>query len=1163
EKLILESLKNGDGLIWRRHEKPIETKFDIKFVQFCEDQISQADEVSFSESIAFVHLFFVYVSSADEYRTQIRHRISEWFGMLNKAGNSQWLIIFDSTKAKEKKNRGSVMEKIKSDFSKHQEKLIEISDTVPSSSTDVSSRFLACFLSSLDKFLANYERSYAQLKGNWESDDWSISAFVNQQFNLCRFYWNLGLYDCVLGELDKIDLLITEIIYSSTETRPTWLNSLSASGYGPSCPLLRMLMHVEGVADNVSLIELRTFLLANQILSLFYIYNSRSLKAASSTPTSSGGNENNGKSILSNDFATILLRYAHACTQKIGNENIELGVKNDDILSQAWQVLLSTDVLELCQYFIELDALQNSTGYICQLLCLKCNNLDSLYHSPPSSRTALALWIKTTVGQRNADVLGRATAEALNILRRTFVDRTDLEGSPDQGRSLEQFYEDSLLEAIKLLRIYSWEKAADGFMKKLFDCYRENGNTNEAKILYLKLLKRIFNDCRVLSLLLYYCKLGVDEYEIELKEDRELWVNVLLVLVLGSELKEDRETYGQRMLHEAEKEQEKLKKYNFAFGCPLKFPLQVLKVSDNFLSTLLTSSIKFNVTLTNAFDFSIPNCKIKAVFKKLTKIAIEPLNPSFVASLSSTDAHSRCACPTIGLLGKESNPNAILQSSIDTIEDDSIFFKAMNGTIENGNNLISLKPGKNEINFYGIAFPVGCFVLNHFEIEIAKSLTFFLHFQKEISQIATLDNIFLSVDVRKPVVKAKIVPDKLIAGIAQKIILEVTAGTTSVMKSNPLIVSFEGDSNLMEFQGSSGKWTKSISLNVPDLQPYDTEILEIFLCLSLDQMHYSAEDSLIMRRQIKVEWLDQTWLIDLSFTPIMSLKMSTTIIEQRVLFSVDIKRTDSLDFLDLCLQSAELLQHQSIAKPPIPAKLINSKLQNIAAHSLHRIVWELPPSKVDKSIPIKHLLTLKYNFEKKKNCAEGLNGIIPECAIEKDYCFEWKQELPISKAEYDICAQIIADNISLCRVDSECSLVVSLRRMSNHVDSRVIIIIDADSDYWTVNDKIAVVPVKESGVGQTSFTIIPRQIGLLPYPSVYIHQCNPDFNEKDSISDTTALGERLSSYHRLQARQFRVVAARQAAEDSTSQGNTSTTGSIRQALKERSFQRLKKLIDRD
>uniref|UniRef100_A0AC34G4W3 PadR family transcriptional regulator n=1 Tax=Panagrolaimus sp. ES5 TaxID=591445 RepID=A0AC34G4W3_9BILA len=49
-----------------------------------------------------------------------------------------------------------------------------------------------------------------------------------------------------MGELDKIDFLISEIIYSSTDTRPAWLNSLTESGYGPACPLLRLLMHVEG-----------------------------------------------------------------------------------------------------------------------------------------------------------------------------------------------------------------------------------------------------------------------------------------------------------------------------------------------------------------------------------------------------------------------------------------------------------------------------------------------------------------------------------------------------------------------------------------------------------------------------------------------------------------------------------------------------------------------------------------------------------------------------------------------------------------------------------------------------------------------------------------------------------------------------------------------------
>lgn len=30
--------------------------------------------------------------------------------------------------------------------------------------------------------------------------------------------------------------------------------------------------------------------------------------------------------------------------------------------------------------------------------------------------------------------------------------------------------------------------------------------------------------------------------------------------------------------------------------------------------------------------------------------------------------------------------------------------------------------------------------------------------------------------------------------------------------------------------------------------------------------------------------------------------------------------------------------------------------------------------------------------------------------------------------------------------------------------------------------------------GVANFVVIPQQIGLLPYPSVYIHRCNPDYN---------------------------------------------------------------------
>lgn len=38
--------------------------------------------------------------------------------MLNKIETAEWLIVFDSLKAREQKNRGALIERIKSDFAK-------------------------------------------------------------------------------------------------------------------------------------------------------------------------------------------------------------------------------------------------------------------------------------------------------------------------------------------------------------------------------------------------------------------------------------------------------------------------------------------------------------------------------------------------------------------------------------------------------------------------------------------------------------------------------------------------------------------------------------------------------------------------------------------------------------------------------------------------------------------------------------------------------------------------------------------------------------------------------------------------------------------------------------------------------------------------------------
>jgi hypothetical protein len=53
----------------------------------------------------------------------------------------------------------------------------------------------------------------------------------------------------------------------------------------------------------------------------------------------------------------------------------------------------------------------------------------------------------------------------------------------------------------------------------------------------------------------------------------------------------------------------------------------------------------------------------------------------------------------------------------------------------------------------------------------------------------------------------------------------------------------------------------------------------------------------------------------------------------------------------------------------------------------------------------------------------------------------------------------------------------------------VIVALEVDPDQWTLIDKYKVVNVKENGLGQTSFNVVPA-VGYLPYPAVYLHRVN-------------------------------------------------------------------------
>ncbi|KJH51668.1 glycosyl hydrolase family 20, catalytic domain protein [Dictyocaulus viviparus] len=51
------------------------------------------------------------------------------------------------------------------------------------------------------------------------------------------------------------------------------------------------------------------------------------------------------------------------------------------------------------------------------------------------------------------------------------------------------------------------------------------------------------------------------------------------------------------------------------------------------------------------------------------------------------------------------------------------------------------------------------------------------------------------------------------------------------------------------------------------------------------------------------------------------------------------------------------------------------------------------------------------------------------------------------------------------------------------------IVLDADEKLWTLTERAKVLQVKESGLGQIAFSVVPCAAGFLPYPSVSVYSC--------------------------------------------------------------------------
>ncbi|VDN58940.1 unnamed protein product [Dracunculus medinensis] len=228
--------------------------------------------------------------------------------------------------------------------------------------------------------------------------------------------------------------------------------------------------------------------------------------------------------------------------------------------------------------------------------------------------------------------------------------------------------------------------------------------------------------------------------------------------------------------------------------------------------------------------------------------------------------------------------------------------------------------------------------------------------------------------------------------------------------------------------------------------------------------------------------MQRIWKFSLEFLPVMNLNMSTTLLEEKVLFEMQIIRPWD-DTWVMFPKEATLTRMKN--GPQLPAKLLNPKLTEIYPKSSYRIVWILPYSKPSQG-SYEHQIILTYNIMPVK--AEDCD--VPMNIFSRDYLFMDEAFISAKGPSYELCAQLLSSQpgAALCRIDNECDMIISLRSLTNQVET-IMINLDSDPTFWDIRERNKFLCVKESGLGQISFSIIPKMVGFLPYPSINIYCC--------------------------------------------------------------------------
>lgn len=1100
---------------WKRQGRqfpfPLHVRFSLRFSPFDRQLVMNAAHKGW-EKIAFLHIFFMKPSSVEEYRTSTRNEVSEWFALVSQAEGAEWLIIFDSTKAREMKNRGALMERIKSDFAKFTSRILEIHEGSAQCTSGMQLLIQTHLLTALECYVSAEEARLSACKEDYKKLDFNFITYCEDQMVISRLYHSLGVLEHVLAKFDELDALLSLIIgFFSTEiARPKWILESDAR-IGDGCPLLTTMARLETPRESMTPVEMRCLILAHQIMISLRIYDERIRHATENSPS----NELQMKS----DFAAILLRYANHCISAVC-ENIaalKLNVNREEI--QCWTIAFCIEAMQFVGLLTEAAHIEHAAYFLCSLALRKCNAIADLYQHQKGTRSnRLLQWLEKGAETFGDPFHSNAVIELRQIL-----------SNAQQFTHFMQKYHES---SIALLKHFGWKRQSKLLGYQLANFLLASDRVEGALPYLLKFVSGLFRDGSSLLILQKTLLLVVKHLEVASDLYFKELIEFYLILSTRVGTEKEQTVFCKKLLKLfGHNSSGKIRRYsNELPGC---VPVRVC--TDIALPRIIATPgdlVHTNITVFNDLPLPIEKYSVRCVFKRVLSSSVvgrhnAGYRPRFECSFHSIDGISRFGCTSKGdfmFPAKDAIDKSDAHSNVDSDEAQETFaFQLASRQAD------KLHRGSTQLQLVARVCDVGVYLLDYIEVEIMDSLCLYFSWADipEIEGDASRRPVCF-IHRKAPVVDLKPLSGKFVfAGVAQCLDLELCSGSEPVGDSHSTVyITTVNNSDSVEFwNASESKWASCCELIIDRMVANEKRSLAVYVCFFLRDLieQSKGEENHDFVQDISVKWQNNEWTFTIIFRTVINVDTKVSLLEDRVLFEMKLSRPQNDGWL-MIPQEAILLAVGS--EPQVPAKLLNPKLTEIRPLSTFRIVWVLNSGKNESTTPQLHTLKLLYRVKR----TEQLFSEVPEEVFDREYTYEDSIPIAKQKASYELCAQLLSSQPGavLCRIDSACDLIVSLRSLTNRVET-VVIGVDSDARFWTINEKHKLLFIKESGLGQTSFSVVPKMVGFLPYPSVSVFCCHHQRSNSDkstsSRHEQSDFGPLLPSFIRTSGKQVHVLGA--------------------------------------